>query len=636
MEQWGGCLLPVGYAVDLRYRRDCANLDRVSTPIGDYALLADLHTGPLVSRGGSIDWLCLPRFDSAAVFAAILGTKDHGRWLMAPAEGTVVEQHYEVGTFVLRTQWRTPTGEAEVIEFMPIADDRADLVRQVRCTSGTVTIEHDLRLRPDYGDALPWVRRVHTEHGSALQAITGPDSYVLRGPRLQAGDKCHRGSFELTEGQSHSWVLTWVPSHAEIPGPLDIAEALTSTRTYWQDWSNQISVHGRWSKAVHRSMLVLRALTHAGTGGIVAAPTTSLPEDPGGVRNWDYRFCWLRDSALTLEALLLHGRTASPLHWRNWLLRAVAGDPEDLQIMYGVAGERSLIERELDHLPGYADSRPVRVGNAAVSQFQGDVVGEVLIALAKLREAGVDEDDFSWPLQRSMLGYVTEHFDRKDQGLWEMRGDPHYFTHSRVMVWAALDRGVQAVTEYGLPGPAEEWARLRDRLREEILSQGVDAETGSFTQTYDNTEVDASLLQIPQTGFVGYDDPRMLATVERLEQELMYHGLLLRYRTVGTDGLAGDEHPFLACSFWLVEQYARTGRVAEATALMDTLVGYTNHLGLLAEEYDPAAHRQMGNFPQAFSHLALVRAADALHEETAGHPAAHPDHPSTTVDPEEP
>ncbi|WP_022918008.1 glycoside hydrolase family 15 protein [Ruania albidiflava] len=608
----------------------------MSTPIGDYALLADLHTGPLVSRGGSIDWLCLPRFDSAAVFAAILGTEEHGRWLMAPAEGTVVEQHYEAGTFVLRTQWRTPTGEAEVIEFMPIADDRADLVRQVRCTSGTVRIEHDLRLRPDYGDALPWVRRVHTEHGSVLQAITGPDSYVLRGPRLQAGDKHHRGSFELSEGQSHSWVLTWVPSHAEIPEPLDITEALTRTRTYWQDWSNQISVHGRWSHAVHRSMLVLRALTHAETGGIVAAPTTSLPEDPGGVRNWDYRFCWLRDSALTLEALLLHGRTASPLHWRNWLLRAVAGDPEDLQIMYGVAGERSLIERELDHLPGYADSRPVRVGNAAVSQFQGDVVGEVLIALAKLREAGVDEDDFSWPLQRSMLGYVTEHVDRKDQGLWEMRGDPHYFTHSRVMVWAALDRGVQAVTEYGLPGPAKEWARLRDQLREEILTEGVDAETGSFTQTYDNTEVDASLLQIPQTGFVAYDDPRMLATVERLEQELMYHGLLLRYRTVGTDGLTGDEHPFLACSFWLVEQYACTGRVADATALMDTLVGYTNHLGLLAEEYDPAAQRQMGNFPQAFSHLALVRAADALHEVTAGHPAARPDHPSTAVDPEEP
>lgn len=620
-------------AVDLCFTRRYANLERVSTPIGDYALLADLHTGPLVSREGSIDWLCLPRFDSAAVFSAILGTPEHGRWRMAPAEGMVTEQHYEPGTFVLRTQWSTPTGEAEVIEFMPIGDHRADLVRQVRCTAGTVTIEHDLRLRPDYGDALPWVRRVDTEQGSALQAIAGPDAYILRGPRLEAGDRCHRGSFELTEGQTYAWVLTWAPSYEEMPEPLDIAEALTSTRSYWQDWSNQISVHGRWSQEVHRSMLVLRALTHSQTGGIVAAPTTSLPEDPGGVRNWDYRFCWLRDSALTLEALLLHGRTASPLHWRNWLLRAVAGDPEDLQIMYGVGGERSLIERELDHLPGYAGSRPVRVGNAAVSQFQGDVVGEVLIALAKLREEGVPEDDFSWPLQRSMLGYVTEHVDRKDQGLWEMRGDPHYFTHSRVMMWAALDRGVRAVREHGLDGPAEKWQRLRDQLREEILAQGVDAESGGFTQTYDNTEVDASLLQIPQTGFVPYDDPLMLATVARIERDLMHHGLLLRYRTSsGTDGLTGAEHPFLACSFWLVEQYAHTGRTEDAIALMDTLVGYTNHVGLLAEEYDPVQGRQMGNFPQAFSHLALVRAADALHQATTGHPAAHPEHASHDVE----
>ena len=606
----------------------------MSTPIGDYALLADLHTGPLVSRQGSIDWLCLPRFDSAAVFAAILGTEEHGRWLMAPVEGTVTDQHYEPGTFVLRTQWRTPTGEAEVIEFMPIADDRADLVRQVRCLSGHVRIEHDLRLRPEYATALPWVRQQDGEQ-PFLRAIAGPDAYVLRGPSLEAGDLCHTGAFDLTEGQTEEWVLTWVPSYAQVPDPLEVTEALTRTRSYWQDWSKQISVEGRWAEAEHRSLLVLRALTHAETGGIVAAPTTSLPEDPGGERNWDYRYCWLRDSALTLEALLLHGRTETALHWRNWLLRAVAGDPEDLQIMYGVGGERWLDERTLDHLPGHLDSRPVRIGNGAVTQFQADVVGEVLIALAKIRDAGLAEDDFSWPLQRSMLSYVTRHADSKDQGLWEMRGDPHFFTHSRVMMWAALDRGVRAVADYHLAGPAQEWAQLRDELREEILSEGVSAESGGFTQTYDNTEVDASLLQIPQTGFIAYDDPVMLATVTQIERELMSDGLLLRYRTTaGTDGLSGHEHPFLVCSFWLVEQYAHTGRIEEASALMDRLVGLSNHVGLLAEEYDPVGDRQMGNFPQAFSHLGLVRAADALqaaiqNREPSGH------HLHGTVDPEE-
>ena len=620
--------------VDLCAGRGCANLDRVSAPIGDYALLADLHTGPLVSRQGSIDWLCLPRFDSAAVFSAILGTEEHGRWLMAPPEGTVTDQHYEPGTFVLRTQWRTPTGEAEVIEFMPIADHRADLVRQVRCLSGTVRIEHDLRLRPEHATALPWVRRTEGEN-PGLRAIAGPDAYVLRGPMLTAGDHRHTGSFDLTEGQTQEWVLTWVPSHAEVPDPLDVTEALTRTRSYWQDWSKQIDVVGRWSEAEHRSLLVLRALTHAETGGIVAAPTTSLPEDPGGVRNWDYRYCWLRDSALTLEALLLHGRTETALHWRNWLLRAVAGDPEDLQIMYGVGGERWLEERTLDHLPGHLGSRPVRIGNGAVTQFQADVVGEVLIALAKIRDAGLEEDDFSWPLQRSMLRYVTRHSGSKDQGLWEMRGDPHYFTHSRVMMWAALDRGVRAVAEHGLDGPHQEWADLREELREEILTRGVNAETGGFTQTYDNTEVDASLLQIPQTGFIDYDDPRMLATVAQIERDLMADGLLLRYRTTaGTDGLAGHEYPFLVCSFWLVEQYAHTGRIGDATALMDRLVGLSNHVGLLAEEYDPAGDRQMGNFPQAFSHLGLVRAADALQAAIQNQePSEHDLH--GTIDPEE-
>ena len=597
---------------------------RMSTPIGDYALLSDMRTAVLVSREGSVDWLCLPRIDSAAVFAALLGTEENGRWLMAPQNGAVVERFYEPGTFVLVTRWRTPTGEAESREFMPSTNDRADLVRQVRCTSGHVRVDHELRLRPEYDTVLPWVRRIADGSGDHLRAISGPDAYTLRGPALEASDHRHRGSFDLTEGHSHAWVLTWMPSHLEAPDALDIPLALEGTRAYWNEWSSQITATGRWSQAVLRSLLVLRALTNVDTGGIVAAPTAGLPEDPGGERNWDYRYCWLRDSALTLEALLLHGRTEAALQWRNWLLRAVAGDPEDLQIMYGVAGERSLPERTLDHLPGYLDSRPVRIGNAAVAQFQADVVGEVLIALGKLRDAGDVDDDFSWPLQRNMLDYVVRHAGRPDQGLWEMRGDPHYFTHSRVMMWAGLDRGIRAVTHHGLDGPVREWTTLRDSLREEILTKGVSTEGGYFTQTYDNTEVDASLLQIPQTDFLSYDDPIMLATVERIERDLLPHGLLLRYRTTGTDGLSGGEHPFLACSFWLVEQYAQTGRLADARELMDRLVGCANDLGLLAEEYDPVEGRQLGNFPQAFSHLGLVRAADALIEaERGADPTAH-------------
>ena len=582
---------------------------RVTTSIDDYALLADLHSAALVSREGSIDWMCLPRFDSAAVFTNLLGTPDHGRWMIRPADGTVVDRRYEAGTFVLRTRWRTPTGEAEVTEFMPTGDGRADLVRDVRCVSGTVVIQSELILRPDYGAIVPWVRRV----GDALTAIAGPDLYVLRGPSLVAGDKRHVGRHALSTGETATWVLTWTRSYDDLPTPLDVAGALELTRRIWRSWDDAVDVDGRWTDAVRRSLLVLRALTHADTGGIVAAPTTSLPEDPGGERNWDYRYCWLRDSALTLESLLTHGGARAAENWRNWLLRAIAGDPDDLQIMYGVGGERTLTESTLDHLPGYLDSVPVRIGNGAVKQYQADVVGEVMIALATLREAGVHEDQFSWPLQRAMLTYAAARIDEKDQGLWEMRGDPHYFTHSRVMMWAAFDRGVRAIDVQGLDGPREEWARQRDLMRAEVFEYGVDEATGAFRQTYDTNEVDASLLQIAQSGFVDYSSPVMLATVARIERDLMRDGLLLRYRTAsGKDGLSGAEHPFLACSFWLVEQYAMSGRKSEAIELMDRLVGYTNDLGLLAEEYDPLTGAQIGNFPQAFSHLALVRAADAL------------------------
>jgi GH15 family glucan-1,4-alpha-glucosidase len=400
-----------------------------------------------------------------------------------------------------------------------------------------------------------------------------------------------------------------------LPPATDVDAALEEATDYWSRWGSHCRQDGVYGGAVKRSLLVLRALTHFETGGIVAAPTTSLPEDFGGPRNWDYRYCWLRDAALTLESMLTHGYETEALQWRNWLLRALAGDPEQMQIMYGVGGERELPERELAHLPGYEDSKPVRIGNAAVSQFQADVVGEVMVALERLRMAGGKEDHFSWALQKALLGFVEKHIDDKDFGLWEMRGTAQYFTHSRVMMWAAFNCGIRAIQIHGLPGDATKWEKLRDRLREEIMREGFNRSINSFTQTYGGTQTDAALLVMPQVGFLPYNDKHMLGTVARLEEELLTDdGLLLRYRTeTGVDGLAPGEHPFLACSFWLVEQYARTGRQDDAKVLMDRLVGFANELGLLSEEYATDEDRMAGNFPQAFSHLTLVRAADAMH-----------------------
>ncbi|THJ65178.1 glycoside hydrolase family 15 protein [Arthrobacter echini] len=586
------------------------------TPIEDYALLSDLHTGALLSRTGSLDWLCFPRFDSDSVFAALLGTPEHGRWLLTPssAHAEVVERSYVDATFVLQTRWRTPEGEALVTDFMPIADRRANVVRRVQGISGTVTFRQELQIRFGYAEVVPWVTQQHDDDGSILLAIAGPDALLLRGPRLHAEDNSHQGTFDVTEGDVVDLEMVWYPSHRGLPAALDIDKALEATINYWRAWEASSQDSGNYSTAVRRSLLVLRALTHEDTGGIVAAPTTSLPEHFGGARNWDYRFCWLRDAALTLEAMMTHGFADEALGWRNWLLRAVAGDPEDLQIMYGVAGERRLPERELDNLPGYADSVPVRVGNGAVDQYQADVVGEVMVALEKLRGHGVQEDTFSWPLQRALIRFTRNHLDEPDHGIWEMRGKKQFFTHSRVMVWATFDCAVRAVRDHGLDGPLDEWVDIRDRMHAEIMERGFNSELNSFTQAYGSTEVDASLLQLPQVGFLAYDDPKMLGTVERIEKDLLDgEGLLLRYRTHGADdGLDPGEHPFLACSFWLVEQYALSGRDEEAMRLMDQLVGYSNEVGLLSEEYDAVNHRMVGNFPQAFSHLGLVRAADAL------------------------
>ena len=490
---------------------------------------------------------------------------------------------------------------------MPLGDNGSSLVRRVTGMAGSVEMRQELRIRPGYSTVLPWVSRVRDNGPTAapvLLAMAGPDALALRGPHLpQAHAHGHEGKFLISKGEKVDFELTWFPSHRPLPAATDVDAALEEATEYWSRWGSHCRQDGAYGGAVKRSLLVLRALTHFETGGIVAAPTTSLPEDFGGPRNWDYRYCWLRDAALTLESMLTHGYETEALQWRNWLLRALAGDPEQMQIMYGVGGERELPERELNHLPGYANSRPVRIGNAAVSQFQADVVGEVMVALERLRMAGGKEDHFSWALQRALLGFVEKHFDDRDFGLWEMRGDAQYFTHSRVMMWAAFNSGIRAVRIHGLPGDAEKWEHLRERLREEIMREGFDRRIGSFTQTYGGGQTDAALLVMPQVGFLPYKDEHMLGTVARLEEELLTDdGLLLRYRTEsGVDGLEPGEHPFLACSFWLVEQYARTGRQVEAKILMDKLVGLANGPGLLSEEYATNERRMAGNFPQAFS-----------------------------------
>jgi GH15 family glucan-1,4-alpha-glucosidase len=489
-------------------------------------------------------------------------------------------------------------------------------VRSVRCTEGEVEVVQELVIRFEYGAAVPWVRRGTDRAGhGVLIALAGGDGVCLHGPALRAAGRAHRGRHRLTAGERADWTLTWFPSWQRLPAAPVVDAALAATSEAWTSGLGQVRVGGEHAEPVARSLLVLRALTHRRTGGIVAAPTTSLPEELGGVRNWDYRFCWLRDAALSLEALLAHGHAEAAARWREWLLRAVAGDPERLQIMYAITGDRNLPERELEHLPGYAGSAPVRAGNGAAGQYQADVVGEVMIALERMREAGLEETRWSWPLQKAMTRFTAARVDEPDQGIWEMRGEPAFFTHGRVMVWATFDRAVRAVAEHGLPAREEEvaeWTRLRDRVREEVLSRGVGPD-GAFTQTYGSTEVDASLLQIPHTGFLPADDPRMLATVARIEQDLrVERGLILRYRTRGQDGLPGDEHPFLVCCFWLVEQYAASGRRADAEELMATLLACGNDLHLFSEEYDGAAGRMIGNFPQAFSHLGLIRAADAL------------------------
>ncbi|MET4782338.1 glycoside hydrolase family 15 protein [Glaciihabitans sp. UYNi722] len=582
--------------------------------IEDYALIGDCHTGALVGRDGSIDWLCLPRFDSASTFGALLGTEDHGRWLLAPRDSVVeTTRSYREDTFILVTRWVTATGEVEVTDLMPHGDRRADVIRRIRGISGSVPMMQDVRIRFDYSGAIPWVRQVREKNGPALLAVAGPDAVIIRGPRLTPNDHSHTSDFVVQEGETVDMTLTWFPAHRQPPEPINVSRRVAATEKWWKTWAASCIASPVYHDEVHRSMLVLRALTHEDTGGIVAAATTSLPEEFGGNRNWDYRYVWLRDASLTLNVLLNHGFAEEANTWRGWLLRAVAGDPSDVQIMYGLSGERRLTEWEVDSLPGYRGAAPVRVGNDAWRQYQGDIFGEVMLALQAARRLGVEEGEFSWPLQRALMSFVEENWRRPDNGIWEIRGPQRHFTHSRVMIWAAFDCAVNAVTEFGLDGPVERWTKLRDEVREEIESRGFDTVRNTYTQYYGSIGVDASLLQLSQVGYIPADDPRMLGTVAAIEEELLRNGLVMRYQTEsGVDGLPSGEHPFLACSFWLVEQYARSGRTADATTLMDRLVGFANDVGLLSEEYDVDAGRQAGNTPQALSHLALVRAADAI------------------------
>jgi len=581
--------------------------------IEDYALLGDLQTAALVSTEGSIDWLCFPRFDSPACFAALLDTPDAGRWLLAPAGGgTCTSRRYRGDTLVLETEWSTQHGRVEVIDFMPPRGHSADIVRIAHGISGSVRMRGELRLRFDYGRIVPWVR--HRQHG--MEAVAGPDAMWLRSPVPVVGREWATVSeFTVHAGDRVPFVMTWAPSNQGEVRPVDAETALGDTIAFWERWAaSGTPISGRYEDAVRRSLITLKALTYAPTGGIVAAATTSLPEQPGGPRNWDYRFCWLRDATFTLQALLAAGFREEATAWREWLLRAVAGNPADLQIMYGIDGTRRLPELELDWLHGYERSAPVRTGNAAYQQLQLDVWGEVLDGLYLAREADLASHDDAWDLQVALLEHLEGSWRDPDNGLWEMRGPRRDFTHSKVMAWVAADRMVRGARGHGLPGPVDRWEQLRDSIRADVLEHGVDAGRGTFVQSYGSTELDASLLLIPRVGFLPASDPRVIATVEAIQRELTQDGLVMRYRTgPADDGLPGNEGAFLACSFWLVDALHAMGRTAEARGVFERLLDLRNDVGLLSEEWDPATGRQLGNTPQAFSHCPLVVSALQLH-----------------------
>ncbi|MEV5433006.1 glycoside hydrolase family 15 protein [Streptomyces sp. NPDC052701] len=586
--------------------------------IEDYALIGDEQTAALVGADGSIDWLCLPRFDSAACFARLLGDEDNGFWRIAPkGADRCTRRAYRRDTLVLDTEWETGEGAVRVTDLMPQRDRAPDIVRIVEGLRGEVTVHSVLRLRFDYGSVVPWVRRADGHR----VAVAGPDSTWLRSePEVPTWGEDYgtHSEFTVRAGQTVAFVLTWHPSHEPRPPLVDPYESLRHSVEDWRTWVSHCRYDGPHRDAVVRSLITLKALTYAPTGGIVAAPTTSLPEEPGGVRNWDYRYCWLRDSTLTLGALLSAGYQQEAEAWRNWLLRAVAGDPADLQIMYGVAGERRLPEYELPWLSGFDGSAPVRIGNDAVKQLQLDVYGEVMDSLALARSSGLSAQPDVWAVQMALMDYLRSVWRQPDEGLWEVRGGRRQFVHSKVMVWVAADRAVRMLERHPeLPGDLDAWRALREEVHREVCEKGYDPERNTFTQSYGSRELDAALLLIPRVGFLPPDDPRVLGTIDAVRKELERDGFLLRYSVDETavDGLPGSEGTFLVCSFWLADALHMTGRTEEARELFERLVGLTNDVGLLSEEYDPVSGRQLGNFPQAFSHIGLVNTALALFGE---------------------
>ena len=579
--------------------------------IEDYGLIGDTHTAALVGRDGSIDWLCLPRFDSGACFSALLGDSGHGRWIISPGESVLAtSRRYRSDTLILETDFTTATGTARVIDFMTPRTSEPDVIRIVEGVDGEVEMHLELIIRFDYGSLVPWVRTID----GRLEAVGGPDALSLWTTVPTHGEGLTtRADFTIRQGEQVAFVLMWHPSHVAPPAPLDASAALAETERWWREWSAKCCYDNPWREQVVRSLITLKALTYAPTGGIVAAPTSSLPECIGGVRNWDYRYCWLRDATFSLYALTIGGYTEEALAWRNWLLRAVAGDPSTLHILYGVEGTRRLPELELPWLPGYENSRPVRIGNAAVDQLQLDVYGEVMDAMHLSRRAGIDSDPASWNLQIALMSFLEHGWEQPDEGIWEVRGPRRHFTHSKVMAWVAFDRAVKAVERYGLEGPVERWRQLRDEVHAQVCERGFDRHRQTFTQYYGSTELDASLLMIPLVGFLHANDPRVIGTVKAIERELTWDGFVQRYQTKQRiDGLPEGEGVFLACTFWLADNYELQGRREEARRLFERLLGLCNDLGLLSEQYDPAARRQLGNFPQAFSHVMLINTARNL------------------------
>ena len=594
----------------------------MSARIEDYALIGDGKTAALVNRSGSIDWLCWPRFDSPACFAALLGGAEHGHWLIAPQEPSTIHRRYRTNTLILETTFETPTGTAVIIDFMPPRNSGSHVVRMVRGISGKVNFHHDLEARFDYGSIVPLVNQA-TEVMNEFHLIAGPDRLTLR-TSLSSNWKgpVTTTDFVVMAGEEVHFALTHSESHLPVPRAINVAAELANTERHWKRWTGKCKFQGPWREAVLRSLMTLKALIYSPTGGIVAAATTSLPEQIGGTRNWDYRYCWLRDATFTLLALLDAGYVAEARRWRDWLVRALAGTPAKAQIMYGLGGERRLAEWEADWLPGYEKSRPVRIGNGAANQLQLDVYGEVADALHHARVAGLAAAGAAWAVQSALTDHVAGIWKEPDHGIWEVRGPPQHFTHSKVMAWVALDRSIKAAEKYGRPAPLDHWREVRRRIHEDVCANGFVASRGSFVQSYGSRQLDASLLLIPLVGFLPAKDPRVRGTVEAIGRELLIDGLVHRYHTEATDdGLPPGEGAFLACSFWYVDNLELLGRNAEAREMFDHLLTLRNDVGLLAEEYDPRAGRQLGNFPQAFSHVALISSAYNLTEREPSKPA---------------